>query len=167
MYFSNKIKKRRRLFVKTYFQTGNSLELKLAPVLTSRLDLRHSRLTSSQSTGVPFTFAIMLSMADTAIHASSSISETTAWTEVCLSFLDTPTPSSGDGFITSVAPDCICERCRSKVLSRNLGGTGPICGPTDNFLYQYVWSTITFDLLHRFFFFLMHDLPIYLYKTNE
>jgi len=127
--------------VKTYFQTGNSLELKLAPVLTSRLDLRHSRLTSSQSTGVSSTFAIMLSMADTAIHASSSISETTGWTELCLSFLDTPTPSSGDGFITSVAPDCICERRRSKTFCRNLGG-----------LVQYVdlllnICTNTYDLL--------------------
>lgn len=80
------------------------MELKLVPVLTSRLDLWHNCLIPSQSTGVPSTSAIILSMVDTTVHDNSSISQITGL--MCWLSLDTAAPSNGDEFITSVAPDC-------------------------------------------------------------
>lgn len=88
----------------SYFQTGNSFELKFTPVLTNRLDLRHNVLTSSQSKGVPSTLAIMLSMVETTVHESSLISKATGLAYL-LALDDTLAPNSGEELITSVAPD--------------------------------------------------------------
>lgn len=94
--------------MKAYFQTGNNFELKLLPVLISRLDLLHICLASSQFTEVPSTFAIILSMAETTVHDNSLISQATE--SACLLPLDTERPRYGEEFIISVAPDCTWNR---------------------------------------------------------